>query len=279
MTLIFPIKTISDIVSNYKKHTIEKKVEYIAPLCKDTNNRVSLGSKVVTGTSYGISGEMPQKDVCWDEWIGEIHSHTRVRAEERFVELDKGMSDDDVNHIISHIFSGNYKKFPVLFCSVTPTRDTQTELDIEVQCEKYEKIGAEDIIGMNRSAEPIYEQDQKIYKQYNLHSMPFTEKHVDEWVHSEERGGVWGYPFFYDLNKVQDEIMQTGDANISKQELGKAYVAALLYQGDMASIKKELKAKGLMTNDEFTIKCKKVVLGRKGKPILVCNNTEQKLNL
>jgi len=47
----------------------------------------------------------------------------------------------------------------------------------------------------------------------------------------------------------------------------------------MASIKKELRGKGLMTSDEFTIKCKKVTLGRKGKHILVCNNAEQKLNL
>ena len=273
MTLTFPIKTVKDIFVNYKKHSIEDKVEFIVALYKE-NGKVTLGTKVKTGKSYKIEGDLPQEHTGWGEWIGEIHSHTQMNDNELFVELEKGMSDDDVNHVISGIFKGNYKKFPVLFCVAKPTKDTKDEFWLDVQCEKYQKIEDKDLVGIPRSEKPIVNHFKLFDGQYP--ASPFDAAHIQQWKQGDGQG-KWGYPFPVDVNKWQEELHTTGQ--IKSEELGIAYKATLFYQADMASIKKGLRNKGLLTSDEFTIKCKKLTIGRQKKSLMVCSYGEQTLNL
>jgi len=288
MTLTFPIKTVKDIVYNFKKHTIDEKSLYVTSLIKE-KERVVLGKTVLVGNEHKIHGFLSQES-GWGEWIGEIHSNPYVKDKEAFSELEKGMSEDDVNHIVSGTFKGNYKKFPAVFCAATPTRDTNKEFWLEVQCEKYDKIDAETLSDIPRSAKPSYDpfnlffsypKDTPIGK-IRISSISETatgsiqDDNINRWKKGCEKGEI-GYPFPIDVNIWEDEYVRTGAVRDTRHAL--AIKSILFYQADMASIKKGLRNKGLLTSDEFTIKCKKLTIGRQKKTLMVCSYGEQTLNL
>jgi hypothetical protein len=288
--LTFPIKTVKDIFINYKKHSIDHRVEFMTPLCVE-NDRVVLGKTIKTGSSYKIEGHISQKEQCWGgEWIGEIHSHVDMKDKEHFAELEKGMSEDDINHIISSKFEGVYKKFPVLFCAATPTKNTSSEFWLEVQCEKYNRIDDEDLYDIKRAATPIKDPlgafrgypagasigTVRISSISNHQTEVIQDDNIARWK-AGDGNGRWGYPFPVDVNKFEEELHRTG--GITTANLPLAFKATLYYQAEMASIKKGLREKGLLTSDEFTIKCKKIPIGRQKKTIMACSYAEQKLNL
>jgi len=287
MTLTFPIKTVKDIFITFKKNSIDNKVEFIAPLIKE-NDKIVMGKTIKTGNSYKIEGNLPQNDE-WGEWIGEIHSHPREKEMEHFSELEKGMSEDDINHIISGKFRGVYKKFPVVFCAAIPTKDTNSEFWLEVQCEKYHRLDDQDIADIPRDAKPVYDLlgsfegypsgtpigGVSITSISGIQTGTTQEDNLARWKAGDGQGN-WGYPFPVDVNAFQEELERTGEI---KANLPLAFKAVLYYQAEMASIKKGLRKKGLLTSDEFTIKCKKLTIGRQKKPMMVCSYSEQKLNL